>query len=258
MVFPLLLAGVAAVIGAVMVVGGARELWFAWRVFRGDPLAVYELPNETGPVEVQGVAEPDEGTVESPISGTACLLCEWEVQERRTSGTGKTSNTYWKTLDEGLLGGPFRLADDTASCRVEPAGSVRNLAEQTVTVPGGTTPPAELESFVASNPNVSPQDGTIDLGVTELRIGNEQRFVERRLDPGEACYVYGRAHYDPTAGSRGGEVNVLIDGDGVRRFLIADRRERGVAWAVAKVGIGGVVLGVAILAPSLVWLGSVW
>ncbi|WP_248299376.1 hypothetical protein [Halorhabdus amylolytica] len=254
MVLAYLAAGAIALVGALAVVLGGRELWFAWRVYRGEPLAVYELPNETGPVEVQGVAEPDEGTVEAPISGSPCLICEWVVQERRTSGTGTGSNTYWKTLDEGLVGGPFRLADDTASCRIEPAGSVRRLEEHTVTVPGGTTPPTEIREFVAANPKVTPQDGTIDLGVTELRIGNEQRFVERRLDPGEDCYVYGRAHYDQTAGSRGGEVSVRIDGKSVRRFLIADRRERGVAWDVAKVGFAGTVFGVLLVIPSALWI----
>jgi len=257
MILVQLVAGAIAFLGLVVLVLGCRELWFAWRVYRGDPLDVYELPNETGPVEVQGVAEPDEGTTEAPISGSPCLLCEWEVQERRTSGTGKGSNSYWKTLDEGLVGGPFRLADDTASCRVEPAGSDRRLAEHTVTVPGGTSPPAEIREFVASNPEIVPQDGTIDLGVAELRVGNEQRFVERRLDPGEDCYVYGRAHYDQSAGSRGGEVSVRIDGKGVRRFLIADRRERGVARDVAKVGIGGALFGLLLLVPSALWILAV-
>lgn len=244
----LLFAGLLGIAGLALIALGARELWFAWQLYRGDPHAVYELPNEVGPVEVQGVAEPDEGTVDSPISGSPCLICEWEVQERRTTSAGKGTNTYWKTLDEGLLGGPFRLADDTASCRVEPAGSVRHLEAQTVTVPGGTGLPDRLAEFVAENPNVDAQDGRIDLGVTELRTGNDQRFVERRLHPGEDCYVYGRAHYDASAGSRGGEVNVVINGDGIRRFLIADGRERGVAWAVGKLGVVPVAIGLGLVA----------
>lgn len=130
--------------------------------------------------------------------------------------------------------------------------SVRHLEEQTVTVPGGTPLPDRLAEFVAGNPDVAAQDGTIDLGVTELKIGNDQRFVERRLDPGEKCYVYGRAHYDAGAGHRGGEVNVVINGDGVRRFLIADGRERGVAWDVAKIGSVPVVIGVGLLALAVV------
>jgi len=248
----LLFAGGLAVAGVALLALGTRELWLAWQIYRGEPLAVYELPNELGPVEVQGVAEPDEGTVESPISGSRSLICEWEVQERRTTSAGKGTNTYWKTLDEGLLGGPFRLADDTASCRVEPAGSVRHLEEQTVEVPGGTALPDRLAQFVSGNPNVAAQDGTIDLGVTELKTGNDQRFIERRLDPGEECYVYGRAHYDSGAGRRGGEVNVRVTGDGIRRFLIADGRERGVAWDVAKIGIVPVVVGAGLLALGLV------
>ncbi|WP_158854988.1 hypothetical protein [Halorhabdus sp. CUG00001] len=245
---------IVALVGLAIVALGLRELSFAWRVYRGDPLAVFELPNETGPVEVMGTAEPGEGTAQAPISGVETLVCEWAVQERRTSGGTHGSRTYWKTLDQGLVGGPFRLADDTASCRVEPAGSVREFEEHTVTVPAGTTPPERIRQFVAENPNVSPQDETLDIGVAELHIGNEQRFVERRLDPGEDCYVYGRAHADPTAGARGGEVNVRVDGRGVRRFLLADRRERGVAWAVAKIGLAAVALGLGVLALGAVGL----
>ncbi|CCQ34460.1 conserved hypothetical protein [Halorhabdus tiamatea SARL4B] len=248
----LLFAGLLGIAGLTLIALGARELWFAWQIYRGEPLAVYELPNELGPVEVQGVAEPDEGTVQSPISGSSSLICEWEVQERRTTSAGKGTNTYWKTLDEGLLGGPFRLADDTASCRVEPAGSVRHLEEQTVTVPGGTSLPDRLADFVAGNANITAQDETVDLGVTELRLGNDQRFIERRLDPGEDCFVYGRAQYDTGAGQHGGEVNVVIDGDGIRRFLIADGRERGVAWDVGKLGVVPVAIGLGLLALAVV------
>ncbi|WP_181686948.1 hypothetical protein [Halorhabdus salina] len=252
--FALLGGAIVALAGLAILALGVRELFFAWRVYRGDPLAVFELPNETGPVEVMGTAQPDDGTTEAPISGAKTLVCEWEVQERRTSGGAHGSSTYWKTLDKGLVGGPFRLADDTASCRVEPAGSGRHFEEHTVTVPGGTAPPERIRQFVAENPNVSPQDNTLDIGVTELHLGNEQRFVERRLDPGEDCYVYGRAQYDPTAGSRGGEVSVRIDGSGVRRFLLADRRERGVAWSVAKIGLAAVAIGLSVLALGAVWL----
>jgi hypothetical protein len=252
----LLGGAIVSIVGLAILALGVRELYFAWRVYRGDPLSVFELPNETGPVEVMGTAEPGEGTAQAPISGVETLVCEWDVQERRTSGGAHGSRTYWKTLDQGLVGGPFRLADDTASCRVEPAGSVRQFEEHTVTVPGGTTPPERIREFVAENPNVTPQEDTLDIGVAELDLGNEQRFVERRLDPGEDCYVYGRAHYDPSAGSRGGEVSVRIDGSGIRRFLLADRRERGVAWAIAKIGLAAVAIGLGVLALGGVWLAA--
>lgn len=249
-----------ALLGAVLLIGvglaalGLRELLFAVRIYRSEPTTVAEAANTAGTVELQGVAEPDEGTVEAPFSGAETLICEWEVQEERTRHSNQTASTYWQTLDEGLLGGPFRLRDDTASCRVEPAGSVRHLGRESVEIPAGTELPDRIRRFVATNPEVEPQDGEIDLGVATLHTGNDQRYVERRLDPGEDCYVYGAAHYDPTAGSRAGEVNVVVDGDGARRFLIADSRERGVAWSVAKPGLAGVVVGALILAVVALFL----
>ena len=246
---PVTLVGAAllALVGLAVFALGARELWFAAGIYRGEPTAIADVVNDPGPAELQGTAEPDEGTVESPFSGADCLLCEWEVQQAESSGEGGVN---WKTLDQGLRGGPFRLVDDTASCRIEPAGSVRHLDEQTVTVPAGTELPDRLRAFVDSNPNVDSQEGAANATFAGITLGEEQRFVERRLDPGEDCYVYGYAHYDAAAGSRAGEVNVRVDGDGVRRFLIADNRERGVVWEQVKIGILPVLLGLVIVGAA--------
>ncbi|MCU4716787.1 hypothetical protein [Halapricum hydrolyticum] len=248
----LLVPGVLAAVGIALFGLGARELWFALRIYRGEPLAVADAANDPGPVEVVGTARPEKGIVEAPFSGAESLVCEWEVQQSETTGNSGTGRQYWKTLATGLRGGPFRLEDDTASCRVEPAGSVRHLEEQTMTVPAGTTPPERIRDFVDAHSDVEPQDESVDVGPVEITLGNEQRFVERRLDPGEDCYVYGHAHYDPSAGSRAGEVNVRINGDGIRRFLIADSRERGVALEQATIGVLPAVLGAALLGAAVV------
>lgn len=249
----LLVPAAIAVVGVVLLVIGVRELWFALRVYRGEPLSVAETANDPGPVEVLGTAQPDDGIVESPFSGAECLICEWEVQQSESTG-GKHGGTHWKTLVTGLRGGPFRLEDGTASCRVEPSGSARHLESHKVTVPAGTTAPTRIQDFIDAHPEVDRQDESVDVGITEISLGNEQRFVEQRLDPGEDCYVYGRAHYDPSAGSRAGEINVRIDGDGIRRFLIADSRKRGVALEQVKIGALPALVGVAaiVLAGGLV------
>ena len=244
---------VVAIVGLVVMVLGGRELRFAWHIYRGDPLAVADVVNNLGPVEVEGTARPDEGTVRSPFSESECLICEWEVEEKRHSSTQHGSNTYWETLDSGLQGGPFRLTDDTASCRVEPAGSIRHLEDQSVTVPGGVEPPEPIREFIASNPDVDFQDGAVDLKIAELNLGNDQRYVERRLDVGEDCYVYGAAHYDADAGSAAGDVNVRIDGDGAKRFVIADSREREVLRRELYSGLATTGLGVALLGISLLF-----
>lgn len=247
----LLVVGVLAGAGSVLVTLGARELWFALRIYRGEPQAIADVANDPGPVEVVGTARPDEGTVEAPFSGAESLVCEWELQQSEPSGDPETGGRNWKTMATGLRGGPFRVEDDTASCRVEPAGSVRHFEEQTVTVPAGTRPPDRIRAFIDARPDVESQEETATVGPMTIALGDEQRFVERRLDPGEDCYIYGDAHYDPSAGSRAGEVNVRIDGERSRRFLIADSRERGVALEQVSIGLLPALLGIALLGAAV-------
>lgn len=248
----LLVPAVVGVVGLGLFVLGSRELFFALRIYRGDPLAVAEAANDPGPVELLGTARPDDGSAEAPFSGADCLVCEWEIQRLEESG-GSTGGTYWKTLDQGLLGGPFRLVDETASCRVEPSGSARHLETHEVNVPSGTALPDRVQAFLDSDTDVDTSGTTVNLGITELHLGEEYRFVERRLDVGEECYVYGCAHYDSGAGSRVGEVNVRVDGRGVRRFVIADSRERGVIWEQVKIGVIPAALGGGMLVVAATW-----
>lgn len=46
--FDLLVPAAVAVVGVVLLVIGVRELWFALRVYRGEPLSVAETANDPG------------------------------------------------------------------------------------------------------------------------------------------------------------------------------------------------------------------
>ena len=251
MVLPqLVLLGIAAVGGYVLLSGG-RELYTVAHILRNDPVPIRTLDGHTGPVEVEGTAVADDeyGTVRSPLTGSDCLAYTYEVQELRSSG----KNSNWKTLEEGTGGVNFLVDDDTDRVRVDPEGADIRLASHSVTVPPGTELPDALAEFVAASEAVDEQDRRLDLVVTELAVGNKQRFIERRLDPGEHVYVYGLARRGPAAEWGSNRVDAVVGrGEGTPVFVISDTDERGTAWRIARGGLlragaGGLIVAFAVL-----------
>lgn len=235
--------GVAAVVFLSL---GARELRPAYHVFRNDPIPVRDLHGRSGPVEIEGRAEPDEeaGTVTAPFSGAECLAYEYEAEELRS--TGKSSS--WHTLDSGAGGVDFVVADDTGRVPVDPDGADLRLGETTLRVSPGEELPAHLEAYVAATEDVEKQDGAVDLLVTELHLGNEQRFVERRLDVGESVYVYGQSRRGPATEWGSDLVDAVVgDGRGAPVFVISDTDERATAWRYVRSGLVRTVVGLLAL-----------
>ncbi|MBX0323971.1 E3 ubiquitin ligase family protein [Halomicroarcula sp. F13] len=235
---------------------GGRELTTVFHVLRNDPVPVRELHGQTGPVEISGTAVAGEdGTVTAPFTGSACLAYTYEVEELRSSG----KSSSWHTLDEGMDGVDFVVDDGTDRVRVDPTGADLRLEDHTVTVSPGTELPDRLAQYVAASDAVDPQDATVNLLVTELHVGNRQRFTERRLDVGESVYVYGQAGRGPPVEWGSDLVDAVVsDGDVTPVFVVSDTSERGTAWRIARgglwrVGVGLVlaVLGVVFAAPLL-------
>ncbi|MFC6976241.1 GIDE domain-containing protein [Halomicroarcula sp. GCM10025709] len=247
MVVPqLILLGIAAVGGYFFFVGG-RELYTVFHILRNDPVPIRTLDGYTGPVEIEGTAVTDDeyGTVRSPLTGTDCLAYTYEVQELRSSG----KNSNWETLDEGMGGVNFLVDDTTDRVRVDPEGADIRLDSHSVTVPPGTELPESLARYVAASDAVDEQDRTLDLVVTELAVGNKQRFIERRLDPGEHVYVYGLARRGPAAEWGSNRVDAVVGtGAGTPVFVISDTDERGTAWRIARKGLLRAGLGFAVVA----------
>ncbi|WP_324757633.1 GIDE domain-containing protein [Haloarcula sp. GH36] len=250
MVVPqLVLLGITAVAGYFLLTGG-RELSTVYHILRNDPVPIRSVDGHTGPVEIEGTAVVDEesGTVTSPLTGSDCLAYTYEVQELRSSG--KHSN--WETLDEGMGGVDFLVDDGTDRVRVDPEGADIRFESHSVTVPPGTELPETLAQYVGASDAVDEQDRTLNLVVTELSVGNKQRFIERRLDPGEHVYVYGLARRGPAAEWGSTLVDAVIGaGDGTPVFVISDTDERGTAWRIArdgllKAGLGVVGLGIVV------------
>jgi hypothetical protein len=254
MVLPQLFVLGFAAVGLYLLWSGLRQLVPVYHVLRDDPIPVRSLSGHTGPVELLGTAVAgDEGTVTAPFTGSECLAYTYEVEERRSSG----KTTHWETLDSGQGGVDFVLDDGTDRVRVDPTGADVHFEAHSVTVPPGTELPDRLARYVASTDSVDAQDRTVNLLVTELSVGNRQRFTERRLDVGERVYVYGMAHRGPAPEWGSNLVDAVVGaGDGAPTFVISDTSERRTAWRIARGALWRLVVGAVFTLVLLGFLAS--
>lgn len=234
---------------------GLWKLRPVYHILRNDPISVRDLVYHDGPAEVEGTAElADDGdVVRAPCSDIDCLAYEYEVQEYRSS----SNNSYWKTLDEGSDAAPFLVEDETGTVRVDPTGATLEFEPETVKVPAGEEPPDTIAQYLRETEAVDPQhDKTVNLVVTELNTGNDQRFIERRLDIGESVYVYGDVE-DAPAGEWGSRLvdAVLTRGEAADLLVISDTSERGTAWRLGKRPLLWTLAGLVLTVPGLVLLG---
>jgi len=245
----LLYGGLLCAVGLVLLGIGLRKPQPAIRVLRRDPLSVGDLSTQAGAVEVRGPATVDDGrTVETPFTQTRCLAYEYEVQELQSSG----QHSHWETLDEGGAAVPFVLEDETGRVRVDPTGATLAFEEHTLRVRPGDELPERVERFVREREGVDRETGSIDLLITEIDHGDDQRFVERRLDVGETAHIYGGVEQ-----GEGGEwgsslVGVRITGDDrTGTYVISDSTERRVAWHAGKRALAPIALGLAALCVGI-------
>ncbi|ELY61132.1 GIDE domain-containing protein [Natronolimnohabitans innermongolicus] len=234
-----------AVVAAIFLLIGGRDLRSVTHMLRSDTIDVGSLHGYDGPVEIAGIARPDgdHGTVTAPFSGTACLVYTYVVEQEYTT----SDDTSWKTLAQGREAVMFLVSDDTGAVRVDPVGATLSFEEHVMTVAPGEELPAELDQYIEETDAVEKQDRTMDLRITDLHVGHRQRFTERRLDVDETVYVYGQARRGPSAGWESDAVDAVVGADdAVPTFVISDTNERTTAWRFARtgllrVGIGGVI-----------------
>jgi hypothetical protein len=230
--------GLFALVGLAVVGYAGRELWVAWRLHRTDPVAVADVPNLSGTVEVQGRARIAEGTVTAPFTGTESLACEWRVEEERHDDDGSD----WVDIASGVRKVPFRVEDDTGSVLVYPAGADFRLSRDArIHVDGGERPPEHVQRFIESDDTVDDENTGIELAGFRLVTGNDRRYVEHRLDPDEQVYVYGTVRYDPSVSERAGEVNAVLEPGGL--FVVADTDDRGATRRVVRDALVPLVVG---------------
>ncbi|RLM97470.1 GIDE domain-containing protein [Haloarcula sp. Atlit-7R] len=254
MVLPQLVATVFLLIGSVVLFRGGQELQTVFHILRNDPVPVRSLDGHTGPVEITGtaVAHEEGETVTAPFTGSECLAYTYEVEEYRSSG----KHSHWETLDEGQNGVDFVVDDGNARVRVNPDGADVRFESQSVTVSPGTELPERLADYVERTEGVEAQDGSVNLLVTEISLGNKQRFTERRLDVGEDVYVYGQAMRGPATEWGSNLVDAVVgNGNATPVFVISDTSERGTARRIVRGSIAEVAFGlVAVLIGAAVLL----
>lgn len=227
----------AMLIGAVLTVGfgafgvltlyrGVTDLGRGYRIMSNDPVDAGSVHLESGVVEVQGTAEPIDGTLDAAYTGTDCLAYEYEEKHKRREHDGDGNDrTEWRTVDSGGAETPFYVTDDTGSVAVDPDGA--------------------------------------DVSVDSERVESSMRVrkYEGRLDPGETVHVYGEKVDTADGADAPGDERVYIgDGGTAESFTVSDATEnrtilRYLLKGTVTVVIGVIVLGAASI-PTLSYTGN--
>ncbi|ELY89461.1 GIDE domain-containing protein [Natrialba taiwanensis] len=219
-------------VGVIALAYTGLQLRPAYHVYRGDTTDVIAVERAEEPVEIEGTASELDGTVTAPLSETPCLAYEFEVEELQSSG----KNSSWNTVDEGAAAVPFRLEDRTASVRVDPAGADLALSTAvTADVDGGDPEPEPIRRFLETESDLESENTSLDLGVVELATGNDRKYHERRLEPGDDAYVFGRSRYDVEARETMRDISAVIeDRPESPAFVVSDSSQDGAARLLAK------------------------
>lgn len=164
---------------------GAAALWGAFtflrrkRVIEDTPTALIRSAPQ-GYVELQGMAELMDGDpIHAPLSMRPSVWYHYQVEHRENRYTDGRRSSRWVTVDKGRSDELFYLVDTSGRCAIDPEGAAvtpthRNVWYGTSRVPG----------------RYHESDGTWwarGLG----QMGKPYRYVERRIEPGEAIYAVG-------------------------------------------------------------------
>jgi hypothetical protein len=192
-----------------------------------------------GPAEVVGAVEAEGPLERGPFSGDEATYGRWTVEELRKSGKRRA----WRVVEEGHVGGPFRVRDPSGAVRVDPEDAEGDLEVTWAAESGfGRDPPEQVARFLAAR-------GRSFEGIFGMNL--RMRYRERLLVPGAQVYVLGTAAPDP-------RMRMTL-GKGPRfPFLLSRKAERGVRWRALLSGLGAILAGLGILALGLFVLRLRW
>lgn len=242
-----------ALVGAYVWVADGRRFQTVYHLLRTDSGPIRDLDGSRGPVGLRGRAVVgDDDTVTAPFTGTECLACTYEAEERLKGVNGHS----WTTLDEGMSGVDFVVEDDTGRVAVDAAGANLQFEDHTTTIlPDDDDLPERVADYVAGSSDIDRRNRTVDLSIAQLHTGNRLRFTEQRLDVGEQVYVHGQARAGPSVERGSNLIDTIVgDGEAIPAFVISDTNKRGTAWrlaqpglrrflmAVSTIGVGGVLV----------------
>ncbi|MFA9516879.1 GIDE domain-containing protein [Halopenitus sp. H-Gu1] len=239
-----LLLVIGFVSGGLLAIGFAlREVGAVRQVLGGASTDVFSLSTgTTGSVSISGTAVQYEDRLVSPFTGTECLALAYEVEEQRTTNNG----TAWVEIDSGRAAVPFLLEDDTGSVLVDPSRVRLGLGTSvTIEVEGGERPPNRIQKFINRTDDVGSEERTWDLKLVELNVGNDRRYIERRLEPGEPVTVFGDVQSESGVSTRAGQVNAVLTA-GSHPLVLSEttpyRTVLRVFWPVLVAACLGIVL----------------
>ncbi|MDY6777447.1 MAG: GIDE domain-containing protein [Candidatus Nanohaloarchaea archaeon] len=211
-----------------------------------------------GTVEVYGKVRPVQGeTMESPFSGEPCVFYTYRVEEYKMQGDDKD----WVTVAQGREGKSFYIDDGTGQVLVDPRGADLKVPEDNqFRVEGGEQPPQHIQQFIDRSDSLDSEDQDVDLGLFQVATGNDRRYHESFVTPGEEVYVFGEAMERPGKGSAQNEENIVInEKDTTPMFLISDSSEKELSENMGHIAlfllIGGPVLSILGFAGMLLMLG---
>lgn len=231
MILPVLFGLVFLAIGGYVVLRGAAAPRLAYALLRTKRGTVGALMGGLpARVCLVGTVEAsDAGTVQAPFTGRDCVALDFEVQEFESeyNAATKTTTSSWDRIHGGATDRPFVLADGSGRVRVNPAGAYLSLGvDDRIEVDGGDRPPERIRRYIEVSDAVDSEETRFDLGPFSINTGEDRRYVERRLEPGDEVLVVGRpvqARGDVgmvNAEVRATEAGLLLVGDAGRRRIL--------------------------------------
>jgi hypothetical protein len=209
--------------GIVALVGGVGRLRL-WRLIARTPTspAAAVAP---GPVEVAGTVETDGPLERAPFSGADAAYGRWTIEELRQAGKSRK----WRVVEQGPLGGAFRVRDGSGSVRVDPDGAEEDLEVTWSQESGqGRDPPPQVLRFLEAR-------GVAFEGW--FGINKRMRYRETLLVPGAQVYVLGMAGPDPS-------MRLAIGvGDQGFPFVLSSKAELAVLRGARRNGILSLLVG---------------
>lgn len=230
-------------LGLLMVYRGFDE-YRAGRLIR-DTATETVRAAAVGRTELVGTARPAGTTLARPFTDGDCLYASYQVREEREDDDGDTS---WATVDHDVWVTDFLLDDGTGEISVEPEASakfeVSDEHSTTITVAEGASPPPRVAEFLEQGTDVEPTSG------------NERRYVEEVIPPGESVYVLGGAELRQAEGGANEDRLVVRRDGGSDRFIVSDMTEKQLTSTLSKRAPMMIVAGLAMSAFSLYFLLS--
>ncbi len=185
---------------------GAATLGGAWWSLRRLTQLRYLLDTPTSKIRsaAQGYSEfygvlkaLDEGQIEAPLTGHACLWWRFKIEEYSNSD----NKSRWRVIEKGGSEAWLRLADATGECLINPLGAEVRPAIRDVWQGYQRHPRALVQQSLMS----------------KLFHGNGRyRYTEERLHAGEPLYAIG--HFSTRGGGRQGLDLEAVQGAVVREW----------------------------------------